>query len=197
MAFELPALPYDRSALEPHLSAEAVDYHYGRLHRAHVTALNASIESTALEGMSLEEILYASTGRTFAQAAEVWNHAFYWHCLTPKGGGEPTGGLADVLIEAFGDLSTFKQAFQASAMDNHAAGWTWLLRSCGGGVEILNTGHADTPIAHGRIPLLVLDVHEHAYAIDYGQSRRHYLESLWEVINWDFIAQNFSTPERH
>lgn len=194
MAFELPALPYDRNALEPHLSAEALDYHYGRLHRAHVTALNALVEGTALEGMSLEEILHAATGRTSAQAAEAWNHAFYWHCLTPKGGGEPTGPLADALIGAFGDLATFKQAFQASALDNDASGWTWLLKSGDESVEILNTGHGDTPIAHGRVPLLAIDIHEHAYALDYGHSRRRYLDNLWQLIHWDFIAQNFTTP---
>ncbi len=193
MTFELPALPYDSNALEPYLSAEALDDHYGRLHRGQVTALNALVKGTALEGLSLEEILHVATGATFAQAAEVWNHAFYWHCLTPKGGGKPTGALANALIEAFGDLSTFKQAFHASAMNNDATGWTWLLRSGDDSVEILNTGHADTPIAHGRLPLLAVDVHEHAYAIDYGQSRRRYLENLWETINWDFIAQNFST----
>lgn len=194
MTFELPTLPYDRNALEPHLSAEALDHHYGRLHRAHVTALNALLEGTALEGMSLEEILHGSTGHTFAQAAEVWNHAFYWHCLTPNRSGEPTGALGDALIEAFGDLATFQQAFHASAMENDAAGWTWLLKSGNESVEIVNTGHVDTPIAHGRIPLLAIDVHEHAYAIDYGHSRGRYLENLWKVINWDFIAQNFTTP---
>ncbi|HSP58397.1 MAG TPA: Fe-Mn family superoxide dismutase [Halomonas sp.] len=194
MAFELPALPYDRNALEPILSADALDEHYGRLHRAHVTALNALVQGTALEGKSLEEILKAATGSTFAQAAEVWNHAFYWHCLTPKGGDEPTGALADALIEAYGDLSAFKQAFYTSAMENDTAGWTWLLKARDGGVEILNTGQGDTPIAHGRIPLLAIDVHEHAYRIDYGQSRGDYLEGLWKVINWEFIAQNFATP---
>ncbi|MBS9402590.1 superoxide dismutase [Fe] [Halomonas sp. TRM85114] len=195
MTFELPALPYDRNALEPHLSAEALDYHYGRLHRSHVAALNTLVEGTALEGKSLEEILHASNGRTSAQAAEVWNHAFYWHCLAPKGGGEPTGALSDALTEAFGDLSTFKQVFLASAMDNDASGWTWLIKTPNAGIEILSTGHADTPIAHGRIPLLAIDVHEHAYALDYGDSRSRYLENLWQVINWDFIAQNFSSPD--
>lgn len=194
MAFELPALPYDRNALEPHLSAEALNHHYGRIHRSHVTALNALVEGTALGGKSLEEILNVSSGRTFAQAAEVWNHAFYWHCLTPKGDSEPTGALADALNKAFGDISTFQQALHVSAMNNESAGWTWLLRSVDDGVEILNTGHGDTPIAHGRVPLLAFDVHEHAYAIDYGGSRRCYLESLWKVINWDFIAQSFTTP---
>lgn len=196
MAFELPALPYDRNALEPHLSAEALDHHYGRLHRDHVTALNALVEGSAFAGMSLEEILQGAKEPTFAQAAEVWNHAFYWHCLTPKGGGGPTGALADALIEAFGDLSTFKQVFQACAMNDDATGWTWLLKAGDGGVEIVNIGHGDTPIAHGRVPLLAIDVHEHAYANDYGDSRRGYLEALWKIINWDFIAQNFSSPDR-
>jgi Fe-Mn family superoxide dismutase len=193
MAFELPALPYDRNSLEPHLSSETLDYHYGRLHRAHVTALNALVEGTAHEGLSLEQILSSSTGELFAQAAEAWNHAFYWHCLAPKGSGAPTGALAEAIIAGFGDVSTFKQALQASVRDDEASGWIWLLKRQDHSVEIVDTGNADTPIAHGQIPLLAIDVNEHAYSIDYGHSCKHYLEGIWQVINWNFIAQNFTT----
>lgn len=193
MAFELPALPYDRNSLEPHLSAEMLDYHYGSLHRAHVTALNALVDGTAHEKMSLEEILTSSTGALFARAAEVWNHAFYWHCLAPKGGGEPTGPLADAIIASFGNVSAFKQAFHASACNDGAAGWIWLLKRQDQGIEILATGNADTPIAHGRIPLFAIDINEHAYFVDYGHSREQYLGAIWQVINWDFIAQTYAT----
>ncbi|QTP60492.1 superoxide dismutase [Fe] [Billgrantia antri] len=191
MVFELPALPYDRNALEPHISAETLDYHYGKHHQAYVTKLNELIEGTDETDKSLEEIIQSSSGSLFNQAAQVWNHTFYWHCLAPNGGGEPSGALAEAIQARFGSFAQFKQAFSDSAVANFGAGWTWLIKTADGGVDIVNTSNADTPIAHGQTPLLTIDVWEHAYYIDYRNARPKYLENIWSVLNWDFVAQNF------
>lgn len=192
MAFELPALPYEKNALEPHISAETLDYHYGKHHQAYITKLNELIEGTADAEKSLEEIIKSSSGGLFNQAAQVWNHTFYWHCLAPNGGGEPSGALADAINAKFGSFTKFKDAFNAQAIANFGSGWTWLIKADDGGVDIVNTSNADTPIAHGQTPLLTIDVWEHAYYIDYRNARPKYLENVWNVLNWDFVAQNFS-----
>lgn len=192
MAFELPALPYEKNALEPHISAETLDYHYGKHHQAYVTKLNELVENTADADKSLEEIIKSSSGGLFNQAAQVWNHTFYWHCLSPNGGGEPTGALADAINAKFGSFDKFKETFNAQAVGNFGSGWTWLIKTDDGGVDIVNTSNADTPIAHGQTPLLTIDVWEHAYYIDYRNARPKYLENVWNLLNWDFVAQNFS-----
>ncbi|MGQ4879138.1 superoxide dismutase [Billgrantia sp. LNSP4103-1] len=192
MAFELPALPYEKNALEPYISAETLDYHYGKHHQAYVNKLNELTEGTDDAGKSLEEIIKSSSGALFNQAAQVWNHTFYWHCLAPNGGGEPSGALAEAITAKFGSFTKFKETFNANAVANFGSGWTWLIKTADGGVDIVNTSNADTPIAHGQTPLLTIDVWEHAYYIDYRNARPKYLENVWSVLNWDFVAQNFS-----
>lgn len=192
MAFELPVLPYDKNALEPHISAETLEYHYGRHHQAYVNKLNELIDGTADAGKSLEEIIKSSSDGLFNQAAQVWNHTFYWHCLAPNGGGEPTGPLAEAINATFGSFDRFKETFSASAVANFGSGWTWLIKTEDGGVDIVNTSNADTPIAHDRVPLMTIDVWEHAYYIDYRNARPKYLENVWNLVNWDFVAQNFA-----
>ncbi len=191
MVFELPALPYDRQALEPHISARTLEGHYGGHHRAHVARLNALVAGSELAGHTLEELLQAATGELFDQAAEVWNHTFHWHCLSPHGGGEPEGALAEAIAARFGSFAAFKEVFAAAAAANVGSGWAWLVRTADGGVELLTTRNADTPIAHGRTPLLAVDVWEHAYYLDYRNDRAAYLEAIWALVNWEFVAQNF------
>ncbi|MBB3182621.1 Fe-Mn family superoxide dismutase [Halomonas fontilapidosi] len=191
MAFELPALPYEKNALEPHISAETLEYHYGKHHQTYVNKLNELIDGTADADKSLEEIIESSSGGLFNQAAQVWNHTFYWHCLSPQGGGEPSGALAEAINAKFGSFDKFKETFNAQAAGNFGSGWTWLIKT-DDGVDIVNTSNADTPIAHGQTPLLTIDVWEHAYYIDYRNARPKYLENVWNVLNWDFVAQNFS-----
>lgn len=191
MAFELPALPYEKNALEPHISAETLEYHYGKHHQAYVTKLNDLTSGTDDANKSLEEIVKSSSGGLFNQAAQVWNHTFYWHCLSPNGGGEPSGALGEAISAKFGSFDKFKEEFNTKAAGNFGSGWTWLIKTDDGGVDIINTDDADTPIAHGQTPLLTIDVWEHAYYIDYRNARPKYLEAVWNVINWDFVAQNY------
>ncbi|MDZ7852877.1 MAG: Fe-Mn family superoxide dismutase [Halomonas sp.] len=192
MAFELPALPYEKNALEPHISAETLEYHYGKHHQTYVNKLNELTDGTDDANKSLEEIIKSSSGGLFNQAAQVWNHTFYWHCLAPNGGGEPSGALAEAIEAKFGSFDKFKETFNVQAAGNFGSGWTWLIKTDDGGVDIVNTSNADTPIAHGQTPLLTIDVWEHAYYIDYRNARPKYLENVWNVLNWDFVAQNFS-----
>ena len=192
MAFELPALPYEKNALEPHISAETLEYHYGKHHQAYVTKLNDLTDGSPDANKSLEEIIKSASGNLFNQAAQVWNHTFYWHCLSPQGGGEPSGALGEAISAKFGSFDKFKEEFNAKAAGNFGSGWTWLIKTDDGGVDILNTDDADTPIAHGKTPLLTIDVWEHAYYIDYRNARPKYLEAVWNVINWDFVSQNYS-----
>nr|WP_297457033.1 Fe-Mn family superoxide dismutase [uncultured Halomonas sp.] len=192
MAFELPALPFEKNALEPHISAETLEYHYGKHHQAYVTKLNDLTNGTDDANKSLEDIIKSSSGGLFNQAAQVWNHTFYWHCLSPNGGGEPTGALGEAISAKFGSFDKFKEEFNTKAAGNFGSGWTWLIKTDDGGVDIVNTDDADTPIAHGQTPLLTIDVWEHAYYIDYRNARPKYLEAVWNVINWDFVAQNYS-----
>lgn len=192
MAFELPALPYEKNALEPHISAETLEYHYGKHHQAYVTKLNDLTQGSDDENRSLEEIIKSASGGLFNQAAQVWNHTFYWHCLSPNGGGQPPAALSEAINARFGSFEAFKDEFKARAEGNFGAGWTWLIKADDGGVDIINTDDADTPIAHGQTPLLAIDVWEHAYYIDYRNARAKYLDAVWNVVNWEFVAQNFS-----
>jgi Fe-Mn family superoxide dismutase len=191
MAHQLPALPYAPNALEPVISAETIEYHYGKHHQAYVTNLNNLVPGTEFENSSLEEIVLGSSGGIFNNAAQVWNHTFYWNGLSPDGGGEPTGALADAINSAFGSFDEFKDAFVKSAIGNFGSGWTWLVKNDAGGVEIVNTSNAGNPLLDGKTPLLTIDVWEHAYYVDYRNARPKYLDEIWKIVNWDFVAANF------
>ena len=191
MAHELPALPYTMNALEPVISQETLEFHYGKHHDAYVTKLNKLIPGTEFEDMPLEDIIKKSSGEVFNNAAQAWNHTFYWNCLSPDGGGEPNGALADAIHKAFGSFDAFKEAFKKSAASNFGSGWTWLVRDADGVVTIVNTSNAATPMTEGKTALLTVDVWEHAYYIDYRNARAKYLEEIWKIVNWDFVAANY------
>lgn len=191
MTHELPALPYDRDALAPVISAETLDYHYGKHHQAYVTNLNNLIPGTEYENSSLEEIIQSADGGIFNNAAQVWNHTFYWNCLSPEGGGEPGGPLADAIASRFGSFDAFREAFTKSAATNFGSGWTWLVKTSDGELDIINTSNAINPMTDAMTPLMTIDVWEHAYYIDYRNARPKYLDEIWQIINWDFIAANF------
>ncbi|SFN93218.1 superoxide dismutase [Fe] [Xenorhabdus japonica] len=192
MSFELPALPYTKDALEPHISAETLEYHYGKHHNTYVVNLNNLIKDTEFAGKSLEEIIKTSEGGIFNNAAQVWNHTFYWHSLSPNGGGEPTGKLADTINNAFGSFSEFKQQFTDSALKNFGSGWTWLVKKADGTLAIVNTSNAATPLTSEDKPILTVDVWEHAYYIDYRNARPQYLEHFWALVNWKFVEENLA-----
>jgi len=193
MAFELPALPYAKDALEPHISAETLDFHHGKHHNAYLTKLNELVPGSEFEGKSLEDIVKNASGVLFNQAAQVWNHTFYWNSLSPNGGGAPTGKLAAAIDKAFGSFEEFKTAFNAKAVGNFASGWTWLVKNTDGSLEIVNTDDADTPIAReDQTPLITADVWEHAYYIDYRNARPKYLEGYWNLVNWEFASANLA-----
>lgn len=193
MSIELPDLPYARDALAPSISEETINYHYGKHHNAYVTNLNKLIEGTADASKSLEDIIRSSTGGIFNNAAQIWNHTFYWNSLAPNAGGAPTGPLSDAINAAFGSFEAFQTKFTASAAGNFGSGWTWLVKTADGSLEIVNTSNADTPITDESITaLLTVDVWEHAYYVDYRNSRPEYLKNFWGIVNWDFAASNFS-----
>ena len=188
MAFELPPLPYDRAALEPHISAETLDFHHGKHHQAYVTNLNKQIEGTEFESMDLESIIRKSQGGIFNNAAQVWNHTFYWHCMKPGGGGEPTGKLGEAIAKAFGSFAAFKEQFTAPAVGTFGSGWAWLVQRPDGTLALVSTPNAATPITGADTPLLTCDVWEHAYSIDYRNARPKYVESFWNLVDWDAVA---------
>jgi Fe-Mn family superoxide dismutase len=193
MAFELPALPYAKDALEPHISQETIEYHYGKHHNTYVVKLNGLVEGTELAQKSLEEIIKTSSGGIFNNAAQIWNHTFYWNCLSPNGGGVATGAVAKAIDEAFGSFAAFKAKFTDSAVNNFGSAWTWLVKNADGSVAIVNTSNAATPLTDSSVtPLMTVDVWEHAYYIDYRNVRPDYLAHYWELVNWDFINQNFA-----
>lgn len=193
MSFELPALPYAKNALEPHISAETLEFHYGKHHQTYVTKLNGLIEGTDFAGKSLEEIVKTSSGGVFNNAAQVWNHTFYWNSMAPNAGGEPTGALADAINKTFGSFAEFKAKFNDSAVNNFGSSWTWLVKKADGSLAIVNTSNAATPITEaGVTPLLTVDLWEHAYYIDYRNVRPNYLEGFWKLANWSFAAANFA-----
>ena len=188
MAIELPALPWARDALAPHISAETIDYHYGKHHQTYVTNLNNQIKGTEFEGLDLVAIVKKAQGGMFNNAAQVWNHTFYWNSLTPKGGGEPSGKLADALKKSFGGFAQFKEDFSKAAVGTFGSGWAWLVQRADGGLAIVSTSNAATPITGSDRPLLTCDVWEHAYYIDYRNARPKYVEAFWNLVNWDFVA---------
>jgi Fe-Mn family superoxide dismutase len=190
MAIELPPLPYDMNALEPVLSKETLEYHYGKHHRAYVDNLNKLIINTPFEKMTLEEIVRKSEGAIFNNAAQVWNHTFYWNSLSPTGGGSPEGKLKKAMETAFGDIATFKTQFALAAVGRFGSGWAWLTRDPAGKLAITTTANAGNPLTDGHTPLLTCDVWEHAYYIDYRNARPAYLESFWKKVNWAFARDN-------
>jgi superoxide dismutase, Fe-Mn family len=192
MAFELPKLPYAKDALAPLMSAETFEYHYGKHHAAYVNNLNAAIQGTPNEQKSLEDIILSSDGGLFNNAAQVWNHTFYWNSMKPNGGGAPSGALADAINKAFGSFDNFKKEFAQKGATNFGSGWTWLVKNADGSVAIENTSNAGNPMTNGQKPVLTCDVWEHAYYIDYRNARPAYLEAWWNTVNWEFAEKNFA-----
>jgi len=198
VAHKLPELPYSSDALAPHVSAETLSFHHGKHHAAYVNKLNAALEGTGLENMPIEELVASmdkvpANKRTaiFNNGAQHFNHSFYWQCMSPNGGGEPTGALARAIDQTFGGFEKFREQFKAESLNHFASGWGWLVKNASGQLEIISTHDADTPLAHGKTPLLTADVWEHAYYIDYRNDRGSYLDHFFQVVNWDFVARNF------
>ncbi|SFG90577.1 Fe-Mn family superoxide dismutase [Neptunomonas qingdaonensis] len=192
MSFELPALPFAKDALEPHISAETLDFHHGKHHNTYVTKLNGLVPGTEFEGKSLEEIiLSAPAGGVFNNAAQIWNHTFYWNSLSPNGGGEPSGPIADAIKSKWGSFAEFQAEFNDKAVNNFGSSWTWLVKNDDFSLEIVNTSNAGTPMTNRQRAILTCDLWEHAYYIDYRNVRPDYLKGYWALVNWDFANQNF------
>ncbi|MCA3131315.1 MAG: superoxide dismutase [Betaproteobacteria bacterium] len=193
MQHALPPLPYAMSALAPHISQETFEFHYGKHHQAYVTNLNNLIKGTEFEELSLEDIVRKSSGGIFNNAAQVWNHTFFWNSMKPGGGGEPGGALAAAIVAKWGSYAAFKEAFAKSAVGNFGSGWTWLVKKADGSVDIVNTSNAGTPLGGGDKALLTLDVWEHAYYIDFRNARPKFVETfLNSLVNWAFAEANFA-----
>jgi len=192
MTFELPPLPYAKNALEPFISEETLDFHYGKHHQTYVTNLNNLVPGSEFEGLTLEEIIRKSSGGIFNNAAQVWNHTFYWNCMKPNGGGQPTGALADAISKSFGSFEKFKEEFTKCAVTTFGSGWAWLVKNADGSLALVSTSNAGCPLTSGQTPLLTCDVWEHAYYIVYRNARPKYVEDFWNVVNWDFVASNFA-----
>ena len=189
MTFELPALPYALDALAPHISRETLEYHYGKHHQAYVNNLNKLVLGTEFETATLEAILKKATGPIFNNAAQIWNHTFYFNGLSPAGGGEPTGALLAEINKAFGTFAVFKEKFTAAAVGLFGSGWVWLVKNAQGQLEIVSTSNAGNPLTDGKTPLLTCDVWEHAYYIDTRNARPKYIENYWQLVSWDFVAK--------
>jgi Fe-Mn family superoxide dismutase len=195
MAFELPQLPYAKDALAPHMSVETFEYHYGKHHQAYVTNLNAAIKGTDDEKKSLEEIILKASGPLFNNAAQVWNHTFFWNCMKPSGGGRPTGDLGQALDRDFGGFEKFREQFVQAAVKQFGSGWAWLVAE-GGTLKITSTSNADLPMKHGQTALFTVDVWEHAYYIDYRNARQKFVETIVDSLaNWDFAAGNLKNAK--
>lgn len=187
MSFSLPKLPYEPDALQPHISRETLEFHYGKHHNAYVTKLNGLVEGKPEERKSIEEIVLSSSGGVFNNAAQVWNHSFYWHCLSPNGGGEPSGQMAEALKQAFGSVDDFKKQFSDKAATLFGSGWAWLVKQQDGKLAIVQTANAGNPLTDGQTPVLTCDVWEHAYYIDYRNARPKYIDAFWNLVNWEFV----------
>ena len=188
MAYELPPLPYAMDALEPHISKETLEYHYGKHHASYVANLNKMTDGSADADKDLDALVRSSSGGIFNNAAQIWNHTFYWNCLSPNGGGKPTGEIAAAIDSAFGSFDKFREEFNKRAAGNFGSGWTWLVKKNDGSVAITDTSNAGTPLTDSSVtPLLTVDVWEHAYYIDYRNSRPDYLAAFWKLVNWDFV----------
>ncbi|ABC37509.1 superoxide dismutase [Burkholderia thailandensis E264] len=192
MAHTLPPLPYAEDALAPHISQETIQYHYGKHHQAYVTNLNNLIPGTEFENLSLEEIVKKSSGGIFNNAAQIWNHTFFWNSLSPNGGGAPTGALGDAINAKWGSFDAFKEAFTKAAVGTFGSGWAWLVKKADGSLDIVSTSNAATPLTTADKPLVTIDVWEHAYYIDYRNARPKFVEAFWNIVNWDFAAKNFA-----
>lgn len=193
MPFKLPDLPYAKDALDPYVSKETLEYHHGKHHRAYVDKLNKLIEGTTFEKKSLEEIIRESTGGIFNNAAQNWNHTFYWQCMSPNGGKDPSSKLASAIKEYFGSIEKFKELFSNMANNHFASGWAWLVKNKASKLEVLSTANAGNPMTDGKKPLLTCDVWEHAYYIDTRNDRPKYINNFWQIINWDFVEKNFES----
>lgn len=191
MAFELPPLPYAHDALAPHMSKETLEYHHDKHHKTYVDNLNKLVPGTEFEGKDLETIILKSSGGVFNNAAQIWNHTFFWHCLSPKGGGEPNGALADAIKRDFGSFDAFKEKFSDASIKQFGSGWGWLVKNKDGKLEITSTSNAGNPLTNGQTPILTCDVWEHAYYIDYRNKRPDFLGAFWKLVNWEFAAANF------
>ncbi len=189
MEFKLPVLPYPNNSLEPHISAETLDFHHGKHHLAYINKLNELVKGTKYEKMDLVEIILSSDGPVFNNAAQTWNHSFFWNCMAPHGGQNPVGKIAELINKKWGSFEKFKEGFTEKAVENFGSGWTWLVQGKNG-IEIMNTHDADTPKAHNLRALLTLDVWEHAYYIDYRNSRPDFINAFWNIVNWDFVNGN-------
>jgi len=192
MKHTLPELPYAKDALEPHMSAETLEYHYGKHHQTYVNTLNTLIEGTEFAHDSLEDIIRKASGPIFNNAAQVWNHSFFWQCLSPEGGGQPTGLLAQAINTKWGSWEAFQKAFTHAALTLFGSGWTWLVKKPDGSVDLLQTANAATPLTGETVPLLTLDVWEHAYYIDYRNARPRFVEAFWNIVNLEFASQRFA-----
>jgi Fe-Mn family superoxide dismutase len=192
MEHTLPPLPYATDALQPHISKETLEFHHGKHHNTYVVNLNNLIKGTEFEALGLEDIVRKSSGGVFNNAAQIWNHTFYWNSLKPNGGGEPTGALAEAITKKWGSFAAFKEAFTKSAIGNFGSSWTWLVKKADGSLDIVNTSNAATPITGTDRPLVTCDLWEHAYYIDYRNRRPDYLGGWWSLVNWDFAAKNFA-----
>ena len=192
MAIELPPLPYERTALAPHISAETLEFHYGKHHQAYVTNLNNQIKGTEFENLDLEAIIRKAQGGMFNNAAQVWNHSFYWNCMKPNGGGEPTGRLLEAINKSFGSFAAFKEQFTQTSLTTFGSGWAWLVQRPDGSLALVSTPNAATPLTGSDRALLTCDVWEHAYYIDYRNARPSYLDHFWALVNWKFVAANLA-----
>ncbi len=192
MAFELPKLPYAMDALAPHISKETLEYHYGKHHQAYVNKTNELIQGKDFEKMSLEEIIKRSSGAIFNNAAQIWIHTFFWNCMKPQGGGEPTGELAERIKRDFGSFEKFKADFSNAAVTQFGSGWAWLSLDKSGKLVVENSSNANNPMTEGRKPLMTCDVWEHAYYIDYRNLRPKFVEAFWNLVNWDFVSKNLA-----
>lgn len=190
MAFKLPDLPYAKDALAPHISSETLEFHYGKHHQAYVNNLNHQTQGKPEADKTLEELIRTAEGGIFNNAAQVWNHTFFWHCMKPGGGGTPSGDVAAAINQACGNFESFKETFTNAATSLFGSGWTWLARDASGKVTIENLSNAGNPLRDDKTPLLTLDVWEHAYYIDYRNARPDYVKAFWEIVNWDFVAHN-------
>ncbi len=190
MEHKLPELPYKQDALAPYISAETLEYHYGKHHKAYVDNLNKQIIATEFEKMTLEEIVRRTSGPINNNAAQHWNHSFYWNCLAPNAGGEPTAAIGDAIVKNFGSFAKFQEKFTTLATTLFGAGWVWLVKNNDGSLSVENKSNADNPVRDGRKPLLTCDVWEHAYYIDYRNARAKYVEAFWKLVNWKFVSDN-------
>jgi superoxide dismutase, Fe-Mn family len=191
MEHKLPELPFAKDALAPNISAETLEYHYGKHHKTYVDNLNKLIPGTEFENAGLEDIIKKASGGIFNNAAQIWNHTFYWNSLSAKGGGEPAGPLAEAINKSFGSFAQFKEKFTAAATTLFGSGWAWLVKNADGSLAIESTGNAGNPLKDNRKPVLTCDVWEHAYYIDYRNARAKYVEAYWKLVNWDFAAKNY------